>query len=174
MRNLLLILGIIVVLGGLYFVVTNNNEPVEDITVNSTNSLERDTADSADTVNGMRVEENAVVVTEQVPARTVKVAQVYLAAPGYVVIHEDNDGEAGAILGSSSLLQAGENSNVVVTLSRSTEDGEKLWSMLHSEVNGNATFDSSVDVPVESNLGGPISGWFEINVDAEENIEVTI
>jgi hypothetical protein len=176
MKNILIVLAVVVVLVGVSFIATNKPaETINNEVVNSTNTLEGESADlPTDTVNGMRVEENAVVATEQRPGRTVKVAQVYLAEPGYVVIHEDNNGEAGVILGSSALLQAGENNNVVVTLTRATEDGEKLWSMLHVESNSNTTFDSSVDVPVESNRGGPISGWFEIKADAEENIEVTL
>ena len=176
MKDIIIVLVAVVVLGGIYFVATNKPvEPINNKVVNSTVTVEEENADlSTNTVNGMRVEENAVVATEQRPARTVKVAQVYLAAPGYVVIHEDTDEEVGAILGSSDLLKAGENNNVVVTLNRSTKDGEKLWSMLHSEANSNTTFDLSVDTPVESNLGGPVSGWFEINATAEENIEVIL
>jgi hypothetical protein len=176
MKNILIVLAAVVALVAVSFVVTNNSpESSNNEVVNSTNTQEGESADlPIDTVNGMRVEKNAVVATEQRPGPTVKVAQVYLAKPGYVVIHEDNDGEAGAILGSSALLKAGENNNVLVTLTRSTEDGEKLWSMLHVESNSNTTFESSVDIPVESNRGGPVSGWFEIKADAEENIEVTL
>lgn len=171
--NIIIVLAAFVVLGGIYFVATN--EPIDNEVVDSTDTLEEENADMpTNTVNGMRVEENAVVTTEQRPGNTVKVAQVYLAAPGYVAIHEDDNGEAGAMLGTSALLQAGENNNVSVTLARATEDGEKLWSMLHFETNNNTSFQESADAPVQSILGGPISGWFEINADAEENIEVSI
>ena len=64
--------------------------------------------------------------------------------------------------------------NVMVTLNRATIDGEKLWSMLHEETEGNTTFNIAVDTPLESSLGGPISGWFEINANADENVEVMI
>lgn len=176
MKNILFILIAMVVLGGLYFIGTANKdaEPVEN-TANPTNMGGIERADlSPDSASPMLAEENAVVVTEQRPGNTVKVAKVHLAAAGYVVIYEDTDGETGAILGSSAFLPAGENSKVVITLNRPTKDGETLWSVLHFEKNDNTTFEESVDTPVESILGGPISGWFLISADADENIEVTI
>lgn len=176
MKNIIIVLGAVVVLGGIYFITSNKPvEPINNEVVDTTNTLGEENADMpTNTLGGMRVEENAVVVMEQRPARTVKVAQVFLAAPGYAVIHEDNDGEAGVIIGASALLKAGENNNVTVTLMRPTEDGEKLWSMLHTETDGNTTFDATVDVPVESNRGGPIFGWFDINANAEENTGITL
>lgn len=161
MKQIILILVVVVVFSSIYYLIAvkKNAEP----------------ADLAeDTVSGMRAEETALIVTEQRPGNSITVAQVYLAEPGYVVIHEDNNGEAGAIIGSSALLQAGENNKIIVTLNRETRDGEKLWSMLHSEENNNSSFEASVDTPVQSRIGGPIMGWFEISATAEENIGVTL
>ena len=176
MKNILLVVAAVVLLGGIYYVGTNKSAVEDDTEVINPVINENDnSADMpTDTVSGMRAEDNAVVATEQRPGRTVTIAQVYLAEPGYVVIHEDASGEAGVILGSSALLSAGENNKVVVTLSRETKNGEKLWSMLHTETNNNTTFEASTDTPVASRLGGPISGWFEISATAEENIEVTL
>ena len=125
-------------------------------------------------VSGMRAEENAVVVMEQKPGNTVLGSMVYLAAPGYLVIHEDKNGEPGAILGTSALLQAGENTNIPVTLSRASRDGETLHAMLHTDADSNGSFDASIDPPVQSRLGGPIHGWFEITSSAGENVPVSI
>ncbi len=126
------------------------------------------------TTVGMRAEENMVVVSEQRPGTSITGSLMYLATSGYLVIHEDNVGEPGAILGSSALLQAGESSNVPVTLSRATRDGEKLHAMLHFEKGGNATFTAAEDTPVPSRLGGPISGWFEISSDASADTPISI
>ncbi len=114
----------------------------------------------------MRVEENMIVVFEQRPGSTVTASQVHMAAPGFVVIHEDNVGEPGTILGASALLQAGDSSNVRVTLSRAAREGEKLHAMLHVDANNNGKFDAASDTSVQSRLGGPISGWFDISSDA--------
>lgn len=125
--------------------------------------------------SAMRAEENMVVVMEQRPGNTIIASQVYLAAPGFVVIHEDENGAPGAIIGSSVLLQAGESSKISITLSRPTQDGEKLHAMLHSDTDANGTFSASTDAPVQSILGGPLGGWFEISSEASEELpEITI
>jgi len=124
--------------------------------------------------SGMRVEENMVVVMEQRPGTSVMGAIVYLAAPGYLVIHEDNNGEPGAVIGSSALLPSGESVNVRATLSRVSKDGETLHAMLYSESGNNTTFSATEDIPVQSSFGGPIHGVFEISKDAPEDIPVTI
>lgn len=125
-------------------------------------------------VSGMRVEENAVLATEQKPDADIRVAEVYLAAPGYVVIHEDRSGEPGAILGASALLGSGQTVDVVVRISRAARDGERLHAMLHAESNGNTAFDAEFDRPVESRLGGPLGGWFDVSADANEEVQVTL
>jgi hypothetical protein len=126
------------------------------------------------TVSGMRAEENAVVVMEQRPGTSVAASLVYLANPGFLVIHDDTDGEPGAILGVSSLLQAGESSQIVVPLSRATQDGERLHAMLHADVDANGSFDASTDTPVQSRLGGPLEGWFEVSSEASGSVPVSI
>lgn len=123
--------------------------------------------------SAMRVEENAVVTPEQKPGSSVMVSLVSLSSAGFVVIHEDKDGKPGTILGASSLLQAGENSEVRVTLSRTSKNGEKLHAMLHNDTNGDSVF-SEGDQPVQSSLGGPIEGWFQISSEAGEYTPVAI
>lgn len=126
--------------------------------------------ENTDTSSTMLAEENAVVVLEQRPGASATASIVYLLSPGFVVIHEDNNGAPGAILGASALLQAGESKSVEVTLSRAARDGERLHAMLHTDADANGTFSASVDTPVQSSLGGPISGWFEISSSASENL----
>lgn len=177
MKKIILIVAGMVVIVGLYIILASPKEaePIvnEPYVVENGENIEN--ADlPRDTSNGMRVEQNAVVATEQRPNKSVTIAQVYLSAPGYVVIREDNDGVAGDIIGTSAVLKVGQNDKVTVTLSRSTNDGDKLWAMLHSEMNSNTTFDAASDTAVESSFGGPISGWFEIRADADENFEVTL
>lgn len=167
MKGILIALLAIAVLGGAYYVYVSKSEVPEEPAVSEHEDVNT-------TTSGMRAEENAVVTPEQRPGNTVTVAQVYLAAPGYVVIHEDINGQPGTILGSSSLLQAGESGAVVVTLSRPSRDGERLHAMLHAEMNDNSTFDAPSDTPVQSRLGGPLMGWFEISSEADENVQVTL
>lgn len=168
MKTILIALLIIAVLGGGYYAYTSREEGEYSESAAETEDT------GTNTVSGMRAEENAVIVAEQRPGSTVMVAQVYLAAPGYVVIHEDAQGSAGAILGSSALLKAGENRDIAVTLNRPSKDGEKLWAMLHAEKDGNTSFSAVSDTPVESRLGGPISGWFDISATASTDVEITL
>ncbi|QQG38266.1 MAG: hypothetical protein HYS26_01820 [Candidatus Kaiserbacteria bacterium] len=125
------------------------------------------------TSSGLLAEENAIVIGEQRPGTSVRGSIVYLAAPGFFVIHEDQSGQVGAMLGASALLPAGENRDVAVNLSRTSRDGETLRAVLHSDTNGNGLFDEA-DQPVESRLGGPINGWFEISSEASTDTPVSI
>lgn len=160
-----LLVILIILLGGLYWVYGKDR-----LTSPAQNGS---TAIESPTNSGMRVEENAIVVTEQKPGSIATASLVFLATPGFVVIHEDSNGAPGAVLGSSAILQLGENSDVKINLSRVTRDGEKLHAMLHADTDRNGAF-SSVDQPVQSRLGGPISGWFEVSADAQENSPITI
>lgn len=125
-------------------------------------------------VSPMRAEENMVVVSQQRPGKTIAGSLIHLAASGYLVIHEDNNGAPGAILGASALLPAGDSSNVQVVLSRVARDGETLYAMLHFEKGGDTTFSATEDTPVGSRLGGPIHGSFEISSDVSAEVPVSI
>lgn len=133
----------------------------------------QESASGRDT-SALRAEENAVIVSEQRPGMSITVSAVFLAKSGFVVIHEDAAGAPGSILGASVLLPAGESRDARVSLSRASKDGEKLHAMLHVDANGNGAFDVLTDVPVQSRLGGPLEGWFEISSSASENIPVSI
>ncbi len=123
---------------------------------------------------GLRVEDNAIVVNDQKPGNVVSVSQVYLSVPGYVVIHEMTNGKVGAVIGSSSLLQAGTQNNVPVKLIRSVKNGEEFAAMLHAEKDGNSSFDVTTDTPIQSKLGGPIMMMFSISSTANEGGSVSI
>lgn len=59
---------------------------------------------------------------------TVTVASVVAQVDGWIVIHSDNDGRPGPVLGASQ-VSAGQNSDVVVELSGDATN--VLWPMLH-------------------------------------------
>ncbi len=165
MNSPIRIAGIVIILAVAGYFLYANSAPQTKSEVN-TNIDESTSA-------GMRAEENMVVVSEQRPGNIVTGSLMYLAAPGYLVIHEDNNGEPGAIIGSSAQIDAGESTDVKVTLSRSSKDGEILHAMLHFEKGGNSAFSAAEDTPVPSVLGGSIHGWFEVSVDASVDVPVT-
>lgn len=159
MNKAIAIVAAIVVIGAVYFL---NGAPALS------------PATSSDDTSALRAENNMVVVAEQRPGASVIASQVLLVAPGFVVIHEDNAGAPGAILGASALLAAGASSQVTVPLSRPTKDKEKLHVMLHNDTDGSGTFSAAADAPVESTLGGPITGWFDISADAPEGTVINL
>ncbi len=118
---------------------------------------------------GLIVDNNAIYVVEQVPSRTVLVAVVRFAKPGFVAIHENNAGQPGKILGASGVLPAGETKNLTpIMLSRATADGETLYAMLYDD-NGDGAFDAAKDKPLlDSESGQPVMMIFSISVGASE------
>ena len=168
-KVIVLLLALIIIGGGAYYFLGSGGAS-DDLG----NGPEEEASTDTSNVSGMMAEENMVVVSEQRPGATITGSLIVLAAPGYLVIHEDNGGAPGAILGASALLQVGESPNVQVRLSRATRDGETLHAMLHFEKRGNTTFSAVEDTPVPSRLGGPISGWFEVSSEASVDIPISI
>ncbi len=77
--------------------------------------------------------------------------------PGYVVIHESTStGGVGGVIGWSAYLPGGSNNqNLVVKVDRPLVNGETVWPMLHTEGNGNQTYDSvQADPPTFSTKCG--------------------
>ncbi|MDP6943902.1 MAG: hypothetical protein QF464_07090, partial [Myxococcota bacterium] len=62
-------------------------------------------------------------------ASTIVVDQVTAAEDGWIVIHADDGGKYGAVLGQTA-VESGTSNNVKVTLSRTCADGETLHAML--------------------------------------------
>ena len=162
-KVILLVLVALIIAGGYLW----NTDPGHDMS---------DTEDEEDATQlaGMRAEENAIVVVEQKPNTSVVASIIHLSAPGYVVIHEDNNGKSGAIIGASTLLSAGESADITIMLSRDSRDGETLHAMLHEETGRNQTFSALEDTPVQSNFGGPISGWLVISADAPDTTFIVL
>lgn len=126
------------------------------------------------TTSGMLAEPNAVLVVNQRPDADIMVAQAHLERPGYVVIHKDDGGNPGAIVGSSELLKTGQSDRVNITISEIPTVGDTYYAMLHFEESGDSTFDATVDAPVSSEIGGIIMSSFQIEEGANEDVEVTL
>ncbi len=83
---------------------------------------------------------------------TVTVSTITLPTDGFVVIHADNDGAPGPIIGWSDLLPAGDSSNIVVTLNTPLDADAKVFPMAHVDDNANGEYeflppDFANDVP---------------------------
>ena len=83
---------------------------------------------------------------------TVVVAGVSLPSDGFIAIHADADGSPGPVVGHSELLEAGDSSDVEVTLDEPLTESATLWPMAHIDTNGNGTYDFD---PPDSTEDGP-------------------
>ena len=70
-----------------------------------------------------------IFMVNQKPGRFVNVSKVILSKKGYVAIHQEEAGKAGAVIGYSNLLNSGESKNFSVTLNRKSVAGKvfMLW-----------------------------------------------
>ncbi|OGN14423.1 MAG: hypothetical protein A3J47_03225 [Candidatus Yanofskybacteria bacterium RIFCSPHIGHO2_02_FULL_43_22] len=128
-----------------------------------------DESGSVENSSGFFIRENAIYVAEQSPSNTVSVSIVRLEKPGFAVVHDDINEAPGEILGTSNLIISGETADsLLITLSRSTLDGETIYVMLHFD-NGDGIFDLTKDKPViDPVTNEPITMIVVISQDAAE------
>lgn len=93
-------------------------------------------------------EDVAIYVRNQEPGTQVDGEVAVLSSAGFAVVHGDNDGSIGEVIGTSGLLAAGRQENFVMTLDAPSENGEVMYAMLYTDTNANGTFDDGVDMPM--------------------------
>lgn len=111
---------------------------------------------------------NTIFMNPQMPGSEIQVTTVMLQQPGYVVIHRDNNGEPGEVIGHSALL----GTDVVdarVELNEAVVDGDQLYAMLHSD-DGDGVYEfPDADEPiVDETTGEPVMMLFTISADADQ------
>src|SRR3989344_2302145 len=79
----------------------------------------------------------------------------------------------GPIIGNTEYLDAGEHSDVKITLSRDVTDGEQIFAMIHVD-NGDKEFNASDDPAVASSLSGPIMIKFNIDEDVQVPVDLKL
>ncbi len=78
------------------------------------------------------------------------VQQVVSNGPGWIVIHADNNGQPGTILGQAP-VQDGVNNNIQVQIDQA-QSTPTLWAMLHTDAGTVGTFEfPGPDAPVKVN-----------------------
>ena len=82
---------------------------------------------------------------------TTTVTFVQLQKAGFVVIHEDSDGEPGQIIGSSNVIRAGTSSGIAI-ITKELTPGATYYAILHSD-NGDGIFNAALDAPVKDKQG---------------------
>jgi plastocyanin len=94
--------------------------------------------------------------------KTIIIPKSTQARAGYIAIHESSaTGAPGTVIGVTAYQPAGTvYTNLAVGLDRVLKDGEVIWPMLHTEDNGNTTYDgAAVDLPtVDAACGNSAAG----------------
>lgn len=102
----------------------------------------------------------------------VTIDQAVLPAGGYIVIHENEEQQPGAVVGHSDYLDPAAYTNFTVLLDRDTQAGETLYAMLHTD-DGNQTYDfPGPDAPLRNDTGLVVITSFTIEEDEAANLRV--
>lgn len=95
--------------------------------------------------------EHVEVIDQNVMGK-VTLLSAALKESGYVVIHKEEKGKPGKIIGISPILGTGLYSNKALPLTEDVMPGDILYAMLHSD-NGDDTFNPAEDSPVTDDEG---------------------
>ncbi|MES3031234.1 MAG: hypothetical protein V4697_02370 [Patescibacteria group bacterium] len=135
---ILIVLGYYMIKSGSKSGDTTNNEPTVEDTTNPANV-------------------NRVVISDQFPGNIVYLSSVQLANPGFVVIHKDNKGVPGDIIGSQ-YFDKGINPGKI-TLTSPTVEGGIYYAVLHTD-DGDKIFSATKDLPIKDASGNIIMKLF--------------
>ena len=97
---------------------------------------------------------SAITIENQPSGSAVEVKRLVLGDRSWVVVHEDERGRPGRILGAGRFM-AGVHTDVSVELLRSTEPGGVYYGMIHID-DGDETFDQKLDTHLPDESGSPI------------------
>lgn len=139
----------VVVVGGVYLIISSKNNGSEE------------QSQTEPTEN----EEIVVLVSDQdASAISVIIDYVKLNTSGFAVIHENENGSPGKILGQSELLSSGEHENVSVIAKLSA--GSSYFVVLHRD-DGNGQFDPATDPVLKGSDGKNASAMFNAKGEVE-------
>jgi hypothetical protein len=120
------------------------------------------------TSSGPSTEVNRIVMSDQYPGNMVYLSSVQLAKPGWVVIHKDNAGQPGDVIGST-YFASGINPGKV-TLTSSTIEGGVYYAMLHTD-DGDKIFDAKKDLPLKDSRGNTVMKLFRASASVSAGIK---
>jgi len=103
----------------------------------------------------------SIVVPEQAGGKNIFIESVTLEDNGYVVIHEDNDGNPGQIIAVSGLLPVGIRNNFLMDIDKEVFEGDSLFAMIHTD-DGDGIFDAALDAPAKDTDGNIVLVGFLI------------
>lgn len=157
LSSVLIFLFILIVLIGVYMFFSSDEAvaPVEDTPSGETERSIMESDEMIDDINFISA--SAVSGSEIVIAES-----VILQSPGYVVIHLDDEGRPGAVVGNSELLDEGQHENVDVEIVSELAEGEIIYAMLHRD-DGDGEYEfPGDDLPVTDDIGEPVMAVVEV------------
>ncbi len=145
----------LIVIGVMVFGDDNDAEPVDNGSGTTTGQ------------NGAQ-EVNRIVMSDQYPGNVVYLSSVQLAKPGWVAIHRDNNGQPGAVIGST-YFESGINPGRI-NLTQNTTEGGTYYAMLHSD-DGDKKFDAAKDQPLRDSRNNIIMRIFRASASVGAEIK---
>lgn len=103
----------------------------------------------------------------------VHVARVTSVGPGWVVIHEDDMGSPGVVVGRVSVA-SGVSEDIAVGLDRRATDGEGFIAMLHQDLGVVGTWEHAVDLPAEDDEIVVMSGFAVTVAASTPDVRITV
>ncbi len=94
--------------------------------------------------HGNHVEAHPQVVTDE----GLLVESTFVSQDGYLVVHRNDGGDLGEVIGHAQVEQGG-TENVRVGLDEMPDGEERVWVVLHED-DGDGEFDADADPPLES------------------------
>jgi hypothetical protein len=144
----LIIAVVIIVLAVVVYAIAKPKSTTEDVTTDAQNPSQ--VVDKT---------ANNIVVSDNYPGNVVLIQQVQLAAPGFVVIHKDEAGKPGKVIGYQ-YFEAGIRPGRV-NLTENTVDGGKYWAMLHEDTGSDKAFSETPDAPIRDKAGNIVMKPFK-------------
>ena len=166
-KNSMMIIGVIVIIvlaaGALFLNNQNKSDQSSTTSEKSEEVIKKEGVDVIDKEDGDAMEkDSSVEVSDQTAGDSVTVDSAYFLASGYIVIHEEADGELGPVIGNSVLYENGTFENITVTLDRTSVEGETLYAMLHDD-NGDGEYEfPGADAPTQNQEGEVVVLPFEV------------
>ncbi len=111
---------------------------------------------------------NRIVMSDQFPGNVVYLSSVQVSEPSWVVIHADNAGQPGKVIGSAS-FETGINPGKI-TLTQSTVDGGTYYAVLYKG-NGSSSFDITKNAPVKDSNGNVVMKIFRASSSVNAGIK---
>lgn len=111
---------------------------------------------------------NSIIMSDQYPGNVVYISSAQVEKGGWIVIHADQNGKPGEVIGSA-WTDAGINP-VKITLTKPMIDGRTYYAMLHSD-DGDKIFNGAKDLPLKDSNGNEIMRVFRATVNADQNLK---